>query len=71
LDRDLAGLFGVPVKPLNEQVKRNSGWFPEDFMFQLASEGGGAVRGLRSQFAALNRGGNIKYLPCVFTEHAR
>jgi hypothetical protein len=37
LDRDLAGLYGVPTKRLNEQVKRNIKRFPEDFMFQLTS----------------------------------
>jgi hypothetical protein len=42
LDRDLAELFGVPVKRLNERVKRNSGRFPDDFMFQLTLEEGKA-----------------------------
>ena len=35
LDRDLADLYGVPTKRLNEQVKRNKARFPKDFMFQL------------------------------------
>jgi hypothetical protein len=69
LDRDLAELFGVPVKRLNEQVKRNSDRFPDDFMFQLTSEEGNAVLLSRSQFATLKRGSNLKYRPRVFTEH--
>jgi hypothetical protein len=69
LDRDLAELFGVPVKRLNEQVKRNSDRFPDDFMFQLTLEEGKAVRLSRSQFATLNRGSNLKYRPFAFTEH--
>ena len=73
-DTDLAKLYGVPAKRLNEQVKRNSARFPEDFMFQLTSEEAGNLRpqfatsSSRSQFATLKRGQNIKYLPYVFTE---
>jgi hypothetical protein len=69
LDRDLAALYGVPVKRLNEQVKRNSDRFPDDFMFQLTLEEGKAVQRSRSQIATLKRGLNIKYRPYVFTEH--
>lgn len=69
LDRDLAGLFGVPLKRLNEQVKRNQDRFPDDFMFQLTLEEGKAVLALRSQFATLKRGAHLKYAPRVFTEH--
>jgi len=67
LDRDLANLYDVPAKRLNEQVKRNITRFPEDFMFQLTWEEAGS---LRSQFATLNsgRGKHIKYLPYAFTE---
>ena len=64
-DRDLALLYGVPTKRLNEQVKRNIKRFPQDFMFELTPE---EVQTSRSQFATLKRGQNIKYLPCVFTE---
>ena len=66
LDRDLAELYGVPVKRLNEQVKRNLGRFPADFMFQLSKEDC-----LRSQIATLNgrRGTHLKYLPYAFTEN--
>lgn len=49
LDRDIAELYGVPVKRLNEQVKRNLGRFPADFMFQLTKDDC-----LRSQIATLN-----------------
>jgi len=48
LDRDLAELYGVPTKRLNEQVSRNRKRFPEDFMFQLSKE---ELENWRSQFA--------------------
>ena len=66
LDRDLATLYGVETKRLNEQVKRNIKRFPEDFMFQLTKE-----ECLRSQIATLNegRGQHLKYRPYVFTEN--
>ncbi|MGO9271285.1 MAG: ORF6N domain-containing protein [Terriglobia bacterium] len=59
LDRDLAELYGVPVKRLNEQVKRNRDRFPDDFMFQLTLEEGKAILLSRSQVATLKRGRNI------------
>ena len=65
LDRDLAELYGVPVKRLNEQVKRNIKRFPKDFMFQLTWK---EAEFSRSQFATLKQGQNIKYRPYVFTE---
>ena len=67
LDRDLARLYGVSTKRLNEQVKRNRDRFPEDFMFQLEVQ---EVASLRSQIATSNgsRGGR-RYRPYVFTEH--
>jgi len=69
LDRDLAALYGVTTKRLNEQVKRNLARFPIDFMFQLTAE---EETALRSHFAtskkpAANRGGR-RYLPYAFTE---
>ena len=66
LDRDLATLYGVETKRLNEQVKRNIQRFPEDFMFQLTKD-----ECLRSQIATLNegRGQHLKYMPYVFTEN--
>ncbi len=71
LDRDLAELYGVPLKRLNEQVKRNRRRFPDDFMFQLTLREGNAVRGLRSQIATLKagQGQHVKYAPKAFTEH--
>jgi len=74
LDRDLAKLYGVPAKVLNQAVKRNIKRFPGDFMFQLSWE---EVESLRSQIVTLNntkpnaskRGKHIKYLPYAFTEH--
>jgi len=69
LDRDLAELYGVETRVLNQAVGRNSDRFPEDFMFQLTMEEGKAVLLSRSQFVTLKRGHNVKYRPSVFTEH--
>ena len=66
LDSDLAALYGVPVKRLNEQVRRNKERFPEHFVFQLTEN---ERLSLRSQNATLKRGQHRKYLPYVFTEH--
>lgn len=66
---DLARLYGVTTKRLNEQVKRNRARFPDDFMFQLSPEEAGAVLRSRSQNATLKRGRNLKYLPYAFTEN--
>lgn len=78
LDEDLARIYGVKTKALNQAVKRNADRFPEDFMFQLNEEEAGA---LRSQTVTSNervetepkppttgRGGR-RYLPFAFTEH--
>ncbi len=67
LDTDLAELYGVPVKHLNQQVKRNSHRFPSDFLFTLTKA---ESESLRSQFVTSNgsRGGR-RYLPYAFTEH--
>ena len=66
LDRDLAALYGVEVKHLNRQVKRNRERFPPDFMFQLSRE-----ECSRCQIGTLNgsRGQNLKYVPYAFTEN--
>jgi len=66
-DSDLAELYGVSTKRLNEQVRRNIRRFPADFMFQLSPDEAAA---LRSQNATLEagRGRHRKYLPYVFTE---
>lgn len=67
LDSDLAALYGVPTKRLNEQVRRNRLRFPADFMFQLT---GREAAVLRSQFATSKPGrGGRRYRPYVFTEH--
>ena len=66
LDADLAALYCVTTKRLNEQVKRNRARFPEDFMFQLTVS---ETDILRSQFATSKRGrGGRRYLPYAFTE---
>jgi len=67
LDSDLAELYGVTAKRLNEQVKRNAERFPRDFIFRLTAA---EYEGLRSQVATSKqtRGGR-RYLPFVFTEH--
>jgi phage regulator Rha-like protein len=67
LDKDLAELYGVKVKRLNEAVKRNIARFPSDFMFQLEPEENNDASS-RSQFATLKRGQNVKYQPFAFTE---
>ena len=73
--RDLAYLYGVTTKVLNQAVKRHKDRFPEDFMFQLTMEEAKIwwteVRGsgLRSQIVTLKRGQHIKYRPYAFTEH--
>ena len=66
LDADLAILYGVPTKRLNEQVQRNKKRFPSDFMFQLTPA---EVERLRSQFATSKTGsGGRRYRPYAFTE---
>ena len=65
LDRDLAALYGVETKNLNKAVERNIDRFPADFMFQLTADEADASR---FQIGTLKRGGNFKYLPCVFTQ---
>ena len=70
VDADLAALYGVPTKRLNEQVRRNLARFPTDFMFVLEVADWDA---LRSQIATLKpgRGQHRKYLPYAFTEHGQ
>ena len=78
-DVDLAKLYGVTTKALNQAVKRNSQRFPEDFMFQLTKTEQENMRSqivttskrkglLRSQFVTSNPRGGARYLPYVFTE---
>lgn len=68
LDSDLARIYGVLTKRLNEQVRRNSKRFPPDFLFQLTA---GEADSIRSQFATLkkSRGQHRKFLPYAFTEN--
>ena len=75
IDRDLAELYGVETKVLNQAVRRNAGRFPDDFVFQLNKQETEIwmsqiviTNRSRSQFVTLNRGRNIKYAPYVFTE---
>ena len=77
---DLAMIYGVETRRLNEQVHRNATRFPGDFAFRLTREEfeslmshdvtlSGGRASLRSQIATLKRGQHIKYLPFAFTEH--
>ena len=71
LDRDLAQMYGVETKVLNQAVRRNLERFPEDFMFELTKDEYNALEiSSRSQIVTLNnkRGTNIKYAPLAFTE---
>ena len=80
LDRDLAELYGVPTKVLNQAVKRNIERFPERFMFQLSKDDienlrsqiatTNAVTSIRSQIVTINKkqGQHLKYMPYAFTE---
>jgi hypothetical protein len=67
LDADLAQLYGVPVKRLNEQINRNADRFPADFLFRLSAA---EYENLRSQIAtSSSTHGGRRYLPYAFTEH--
>lgn len=76
IDFDLAELYGVPTRQLNQQVTRNKKRFPEDFAFRLTKEEAESLRSqsatnpdLRSQFVISNTGrGGRRYLPYAFTE---
>ena len=82
LDADLADIYGVQTRRLNEQVKRNADRFPEDFMFRLNVEEAEATQHSRSQIAtaslitspmrsqiATASKRNIRHCPFAFTEH--
>ncbi|MFZ0917305.1 MAG: ORF6N domain-containing protein [Candidatus Udaeobacter sp.] len=67
LDSDLAAIYGVSTRQLNQQLKRNKNRFPEDFAFQLGHE---EFRALMSQSVTSNKGrGGRRKLPWAFTEH--
>lgn len=65
LDKDLAELYGVQTKALNQAARRNRTRFPEDFIFQMTKE---EFETWRSQIVTLKRGQHRKYLPHAFTE---
>lgn len=65
LDDDLAMLYGVETRILNQAIKRNSRRFPADFMFQLTAK---EFESLRSQIVISNLRGGRRYLPYAFTE---
>jgi hypothetical protein len=66
LDSDLAAVYGVTTKRLNEQLRRNRSRFPSDFAFHLTAE---ELTNLRSQIATSSFHGGRRYRPWVFTEH--
>ena len=79
LDADLARVYGVPTKRLNEQVRRNAERFPQDFVFRLTEAEADSLRsqfatasdiasGIRSQNATASKR-NVRFLPYAFTEH--
>lgn len=69
LDADLAEMYGVATRALNQAVKRNLARSPEDFAFQLTSDEAAEWEASRSQTVTLKRGTNLKYRPWAFTEH--
>jgi len=77
LDADLAKLYGVPTKVLNQAVRRNRQKFPPDFLLQLTNAEAANLQRLRlqqdtisrSQIVTLKHGKNVKHLPFAFTEH--
>jgi len=66
LVRDLAMLYGVETKVLNQAVRRNITRFPDDFMFQLTKD---ETKSLRSQIVTLQENQHLMYMPYAFTEH--
>jgi len=69
LSADLAAIYGVETRALNQAVKRNADRFPPDFLLRLTRDEAAAIRHSRSQSVILKRGQNIKYAPLAFTEH--
>ena len=69
LSSDLARMYAVTAKQLNQQVKRNSNRFPTDFVFQLTAAEVNEIQASRSQNVTLKKGSNLKYRPYAFTEH--
>lgn len=69
LDADLAEVYGVQTRVLNQAVRRNVDRFPRDFAFRLRPDEVEEIRRSRSQSVILKRGQNVKYAPWAFTEH--
>jgi phage regulator Rha-like protein len=69
LAADLAQIYGVETRALNQAVKRNMEKFPDDFILRLTRREAGEIARSRSQSVILKRGQNVKYLPHAFTEH--
>ena len=69
LDADLASLYGVTTKQLNQQLRRNRHRFPKDFAFRLTLAEAKSLVASRSQIVTLKKGQNIKHPPHAFTEH--
>ena len=69
LDADLARIYDVPTKVLNQAVRRNYGKFPADFLFQLTFDEARSPAGMRSQTVTASGKRNIRFLPYAFTEH--
>ena len=69
LDADLARIYGVETRTLNQAVRRDLNKFPPDFLLRLTPEEAEEVHRSRSQIVILKRGHNLKFLPYAFTEH--
>ena len=69
LDYDLAVLYEVPTKALNQAMRRNIDRFPEDFMFQLSREEYNSLRSHIVTIEGSGKGAYSKYNPYAFTEH--
>jgi len=69
LAADLARIYGVQTRVLNQAVKRNREKFPADFTYQITRDEAQEVQRLRSQIVILKPGQHLKYLPYAFTEH--
>lgn len=69
LSSDLARVYGVETKALNQAIARHRGRFPPDFAFRLTRREAEAIRRSRSQSVTLKRGQNIKHLPLALTGH--
>ena len=69
LDRDLARVYSVETRVLNQAIRRNRQKFPDDFMFQLTWQETRQLQSIRSQSVILKQEGHLKYRPFAFTEH--